>query len=90
MACNCLAELDRKVKDHYGPDAYLETVTAINTRTFEPLGERCKPLTIRFPHTKRDGTQTERFLKASIASVYCPFCGTCYQDNATPEKTNHE
>ncbi len=80
MMCNCIAEIDARVKERYGSDAYLETVYAMNTRTFEPLGEKPKPLVIRYPHLKKDGTPSERFMKANIYFCFCPFCGVPYDE----------
>lgn len=78
--CNCIAEIDARVKERYGSDAYLETVYMMNTSTGKSLGERPKPLLLRYPKLKVDGTPSERFMKANIYFRFCPFCGLSYDD----------
>ncbi len=82
--CDCISELDARVKDHYGSDAYLETVHTMNMKTFELLGEKPKPLVIRYPIKKKDGTFSERYAKANIYFRFCPFCSASYDDPETP------
>lgn len=80
MACTCISELTAQVKERYGPDAYLETVFTINMSSGESFGEKPKPLALRYPKTKADGTPSERYAKANIYFSFCPFCGKPYDE----------
>lgn len=77
MACACIDDLTANARERYGPDAYLETVHILGPG-FELRGERPKPLTLRYPKTKVDGTPSARLEKAHIHFAYCPFCGVRY------------
>lgn len=81
MACNCIDEIKAKVKAEFGSDAYLETNHIISMNTHEPLGERPKPLVFRYPYEKKDGTYSERYKKANIGFIFCPFCGAPYRES---------
>lgn len=74
MKCNCLKEVEGKLKKVTGdPEAKIETSLIINEEK-NRLETRI-PIIVSYRQKKKDGELKQKPERSHITAGYCPFCG---------------
>ena len=73
MACNCIKDIEEKLKAQYGETACVNK-GYMSDGTIRALVEGL------YHKAKRNGGHEQKWTEVSLLATYCPFCGKPYEE----------
>lgn len=73
MACNCINNIEEKLKTQYGGTACVNK-GYMRDGTIRAIVEGL------YHKTKRNGDHEQKWTAVSLLATYCPFCGKPYEE----------
>jgi formate dehydrogenase maturation protein FdhE len=85
--CNCINEVESKIKEHYQEQENIENVTKSNIDNvalmFTPNGgnqfQLYSQVNVEYDYTNKKGQIKHKKVKVNASYKYCPFCGKPYE-----------
>ena len=73
MACNCIKDIEEKLKAQYGE-------TACVNKGYMCDGTIRAAVEGLYHKTKRNGDHEQKWTEVGLLATYCPFCGKPYEE----------
>lgn len=89
--CNCIKDIENKVKQHYQEKETIEEVTSVSLESVAFMLDSCQtqmysPMVVEYDYRNKKQVLKHKKEKVNMSYSYCPFCGLKYKKDNEGEE----